>query len=152
MLRNRSAILHIHDPELLLVAAIPAMFGARVVYDVHEFYIERISSSQWIPAALRRAAARLYDSAERLILPHFAGVVVVHHSMAPRYQRLVRNGNVSVVRNFPNLNAMELTAAKRAHHPLNGSPYAIHTGGAMRLRAFHTIVEAAENLPPAPVR
>lgn len=146
ILAHRGAIVHIHDPELLLVAALPALFGSRIVYDVHEFYVERISGSEWIPKPLARIAAGIYDAIERAVLPHFAGVVVVSEAMVPRYSRFVPLERIALVRNFPNLANSELSAARSAPHPLDGRPYAVHTGGASRLRAFDDLVAAAERL------
>lgn len=146
MLSNRDAIVHIHDPELLLVAALPAFSGSRVVYDVHEFYVERIAASGWIPKPLRGLAAAFYDAIERIVLPRFAGVVVVSEMMEPRYRRFVSPERIALVRNFPNVDPRDLDDARRSPHPLHGRPYAIHTGGAMRLRAFHDLVSAAERL------
>lgn len=146
ILSNPGAIVHIHDPELLLVAALPAFAGARVVYDVHEFYVERIGASEWLPASLRGAAAWLYAAIERIVLPHCAGIVVVNHAMRARYERFLPRERVALVRNFPNVGLPDLERARRAPHPLGGKPYVIHTGGAMRLRAFHDLVAAAESL------
>lgn len=146
ILSHRDAIVHIHDPELLIVAALPALFGARIVYDVHEFYVERIGASQWLPPFLRRAAAGIYDLIERAVLPRCAGIVVVSEQMAPRYARMLPSERIALVRNFPNIDAAEIERARRAPHPLDGRPYAIHTGGASGLRAFDVLVEAAEEL------
>lgn len=146
ILSHRDAIVHIHDPELLLIAAIPAFCGSRIVYDVHEFYSERIASSKWIPHFLRRGLAGCYELVERLVLPRCAGVVVVSEEMAPRYERFLPRERIALVRNFPNIDGETLRAAAARPHPLAGSPYAIHTGGAMRLRAFHDLVAAAERL------
>lgn len=143
---HQDAIVHIHDPELLLVAALPAFAGWRVVYDVHEFYYERIEASQWIPKPLRQFAAKLYGAVERSVLPRFAGVVIVSEAMRPRYERLVPMDRVALVRNFPNLDSGAVTRARTTPHPLAGRPYVLHTGGAMRLRAFDDLVAAAEYL------
>lgn len=146
ILSHKRAIVHIHDPELLLVAALPAFAGANVVYDVHEFYSERISASEWLPPRLRRLAANIYDAIERAVLPRFSGIVVVNEAMRARYERFVPRERVALVRNFPNVGRDDLERARAAPHPLDGVPYAIHTGGAMRLRAFHDLVKAAEEL------
>lgn len=146
ILSHRDAIVHIHDPELLLVAALPAFAGALIVYDVHEFYVERIGASTWLPPRLRALAARAYDAIERAVLPHFSGIVVVNAAMASRYERFVPADRVVLVRNFPNVGRDDLERARAAPHPLGGTPYAVHTGGAMRLRAFHDLVAAAAHL------
>jgi glycosyltransferase involved in cell wall biosynthesis len=146
MYAHRDAILHIHDPELLLAAFLPALGGAKIVFDVHEFYAERIAGSTWIPAPLRRLASSAYDAVERTVLPHFAGVVIVSEAMRPRYERFVGAARVALVRNFPNLRSSDVETARAIDHPLEGTPYVLHTGGAMKLRAFHDIVGAAEAL------
>jgi len=146
MLAHRDSILHIHDPDLLLAALIPAYIGRSLVYDVHEFYLERITGSEWIPSALRGVLARAYDFVERLALRRFAGVVIVSDAMRPRYSKMVGDERVALVRSFPYISADELAAARNAPHPLGGTPYILHTGGAELLRTFHTMVEAAEYL------
>jgi glycosyltransferase involved in cell wall biosynthesis len=146
MLAHPDAILHIHDPELLLAALVPALLGRKLVYDVHEFYLERIADSEWIPRPLRQALSRAYDFVERMVLRHFSGVVIVSEAMRDRYRAIVGNDRVALVRNFPYVSPRELANARTSPHPLDGSPYILHTGGASRLRAFHTIVEAAEYL------
>jgi glycosyltransferase involved in cell wall biosynthesis len=138
--------LHIHDPELLVAALIPSILGRRVVYDVHEFYVERIAESEWIPKPLRRLMSRMYDAIENIALRRFAGVVIVSEAMRERYRPMVGDDRVALVRNFPRISAAEIAAAKAAPHPLAGTPYILHTGGASKLRAFHTMVAAAEDL------
>ncbi len=146
MLARRDGVVHVHDPELLAVAAIAALGGARVIYDVHEFYRERIAASRWIPRCLRGSLAGLYGLIERLVLPHVAGVVVVSEAMLPSYVRALPRERVALVRNYPSIDPRAIDAARARPHPLGGRPYALHTGGAMRLRAFHDLVGAAERL------
>lgn len=146
MLRHPRTILHIHDPELLVAAIVPSLLGRKVIYDVHEFYLERIADSEWIPRWLRGPLSRLYDRLERFALRRFAGVVIVSEAMRERYRTLVGDDRVALVRNFPFISETELRAARETPHPLGGEPYVLHTGGASKLRAFHTMVEAAEML------
>jgi glycosyltransferase involved in cell wall biosynthesis len=146
MLAHPKSILHIHDPELLLAALLPAYFGRKVVYDVHEFYRERIADSEWIPRPLRGMLSKAYDRLERFALRRFAGVVIVSEAMRQHYRELVGEDRVALVRSFPYIRETELDAVRAAPHPLDGAPYILHTGGASRLRAFHTMVGAAEYL------
>ena len=143
---HRRSLVHIHDPELLVVAVVPAMLGVRVVYDVHEFYTDTIRARAWIPAPMRPALAALYDAVERAVLRSFAGVVVVVEGMLARYEPKMPAGRVALVRNFPNISRAEVDAAAAAPHPLGGQPYVVHTGGASRRVAYHLLVAAAEEL------
>ena len=141
-----ATIIHIHDPELIVAAAIPSFFGKRIVYDVHEFYSERIADSHWIPRELRAAVSRAYDTLERSLVRRFAGVVIVSDAMRSRYQAIVDDESIALVRNFPYITQGELESARQSAHPLGGLSYVLHTGGASELRAFHTLVAAAELL------
>ncbi len=147
MLREpRRSILHIHDPELLLPAFLPALMGHPLVFDVHEFYRERLATSHWIPSFMHPFAARLYDRLERNILSRFAGIVIVAESMRERYLRVQPDERIALVRNYPNISASESQSALSSVHPLGGTPYIVHTGGASRLRAYDVIIETAEYL------
>lgn len=146
VLTNRQALIHIHDPELLLVCAVPAALGARVIFDVHEYYSERIAASTWIPSLIRGLVQRSYDAIERIVVPQLAGVVIVSEGMRARYERLLDPARVALVRNFPNLDATAAQRARESQHPLDGMPYVLHTGGALKLRAFDDLVAAAESL------
>jgi glycosyltransferase involved in cell wall biosynthesis len=146
MLARPQAVIHIHDPELLVVAFVPALLGRRLIYDVHEFYAERFAQTHWIPARLRAAVACLYDLVERVVLPHFCGVVIVADTMRAHYAALVGDEHVALVRNFPSIRPEDIEAARRAPHPLGGRPYILHTGGTSIWRAFDDMVAAAEQL------
>jgi glycosyltransferase involved in cell wall biosynthesis len=149
MLASGRTILHIHDPELLLAAFLPAYLGRALVYDVHEFYFERFGDSDWIPRPFRAAVAGTYRLIERVVLRRFAGVVIVSEAMRERYATVVGDDRVALVRSFPYISDDEVTAARTRAHPLDGQPYILHTGGATRHRAFHTMVEVAERLRTA---
>jgi glycosyltransferase involved in cell wall biosynthesis len=149
-MRDPYDIVHIHDPELLLAAGVAqALFGRRIVYDVHEYYDEKFGggdvTASWIPKHLLGFVRTAYRSAEGSVLPRAAGVVVVHEAMLERYRRLLPADRIAVVQNFPNFTNAEVAAARRAASPL-GVPYIIHTGGASKDRVFDVVVAAAERL------
>jgi len=144
MLRDYDLI-HIHDPELLINAAICLILGRRVIYDVHEFYHERMLDAHWIPAWLRPLVKAAYTGIERVLLPRLSGVVLVSDDMLPHYRRYVRPQRLAVVKNYPNITPEQHQRACKAASPL-AEPYIIHTGGVSRLRAFDIMVAAAEQL------
>ena len=138
-------IVHIHDPELLLVGGLAAVLRRRVVYDVHEFYYDRISESHWIPRALRGLARELYSTIERVVVPRLAGVVIVSPIMKAHFSKFLDESRIALVRNYPLITEAERTHARIAPRPMCGD-YVIHTGGASKLRGFDTMVTAAELL------
>jgi len=138
-------IIHVHDPELLLLGGVASLLGRSVVFDVHEFYYEKIGESGWIPRTLRGLMQNLYSRVERLVIPKLAGVVVVSPQMLTHYSRLLDTCMVALVQNFPYIDREEKREALNAPRPLEES-YVVHTGGASKLRAFDVVVGAAEKL------
>ncbi len=145
MLRRRYDIIHIHDPELLIAAAVPMLLGRSVVYDVHEFYADELKVKHWLHPALRRLASNIYEALEAVALRSLAGIVVVSDAMRSRYVGRVPPDRIATVRNYPSISAQDRAEALRVP-PDCPRPYIVHTGGANKIRAFHTVVAAAERL------
>jgi glycosyltransferase involved in cell wall biosynthesis len=145
MLRGGYDIIHVHDPELFITAALPRLFGKRIIYDIHEFYYERIKESDWIWSPLRSAMAATYTLLERMLLPHFAGLVVVTEEMREQYARYESRTPVVLVRNYAYISEEARHQALHSGPPI-AQPYIVHTGGASRLHAFDVLVAVAEQL------
>ena len=64
-LRLRPHVVHIHDPELLVVAQILRLTGAKVVYDIHEDYVTSIQQKEYLPRPLRALVAQAMTYLER---------------------------------------------------------------------------------------
>ena len=152
LILRHPGIVHVHDPELLVAAAFARICGRRIVYDVHEFYHDKLGASDanaaWIPLGLKPVVALAYAALERLLLPRICGVVVVTQEMIAHYERFVTTERIALVRNLPAISAADLELARSAKRLLE-ERYFVHTGGASRSRAFHTLVEAAERLREA---
>lgn len=150
LMRRPYDIVHIHDPELLVVAALAQrLFGRTIVYDVHEFYDEKFGggdvTADWIPRPLLAGVRRMYSMMELSVLPRAGGVVVVSDAMVPRYRRYLPPSRIAVVQNYPNVSNEDVDQARRAAPPMN-VPYILHTGGASKNRSFEVMVETAERL------
>jgi glycosyltransferase involved in cell wall biosynthesis len=100
--RQRAAIYHFHDPELLPVGLVLKVLGKRVIYDVHEDYPEQVLSKHYLPRFLRRSIARLVGFGEKAIAARLDGVVCATDAIAAKFRR----GRVVIVRNYPELSAV----------------------------------------------
>lgn len=60
-LRERPAIIHFHDPELIPWGLLLRLFGKTVVYDVHEDFTQAAGVRPWVPDRLRPLLARFSD-------------------------------------------------------------------------------------------
>lgn len=107
--RLRPDVIHIQDPELLpLLLVLRRLTGAASIYDAHEYYGEEIARRDWIPALLRRPAARLTAWVERLVARRIDAVVAVNEHMAAGFRR--RGARGVAVHNYPPAEYFDLDA------------------------------------------
>jgi glycosyltransferase involved in cell wall biosynthesis len=84
----KPSLVHIHDPELLaIVPWLRLRLGrsVRIVYDVHEYFVDSIAQKSWIPRSLRAPAAWLASTVERLLGSTVDGLVLVIEEQSPLY-------------------------------------------------------------------
>jgi glycosyltransferase involved in cell wall biosynthesis len=138
--RERAAIYHFHDPELIPVGLLLKLRGKRVIYDVHEDVPKQILSKEWIPRPLRRFMAGAARVAGALASWAFDGIVAATPAIAKRFPA----SKTVLVQNFPILN--ELVA-------LNSTPYQsrpakiIYVGGITAIRGIREMVQAMSLVP-----
>lgn len=63
---SRCDVVSLHDPELLPIGLIAALFGRNVVFDVHENVPDQIRTKEWLWRPLRRPLAAAFASMLRL--------------------------------------------------------------------------------------
>lgn len=97
-LRTGARVFAVHDPELLLLAALLHLgWGRRVVYDIHEDIPAQIGMKEWLPPASRRAVAWAYRAVEGILLRAIDGVVLAESS----YETGYRGRRQVTVLNYP---------------------------------------------------
>ncbi|MCA9286307.1 MAG: glycosyltransferase family 4 protein [Phycisphaerales bacterium] len=125
-------IIHFHDPELLPFGArLPS--GVRVVYDVHEDVAEDILDKPWLPAPLRRTAARSYQLVERRCLRRIDGIVAA----TPYIGGLYAGREVALAQNFP---IRDDLACGGPPHAVR-SPHVVYVGGLGAARGTFEMLE-----------
>jgi glycosyltransferase involved in cell wall biosynthesis len=149
--RLRPDAVHIHDPELLpLLLLLKYALGVRAVYDAHEYYGEEVARRAWIPAPLRRPAARLTEAVESFVARRIDAVVAVNEHMAAGFRR--RGARAVAVHNFPPAEYFALDAPVEPP----SEPVAGDVGLLSPDRGLATVYQAARRLrvavPAARVR
>ena len=84
----KPALVHVHDPELLPLAAAMQRDGIPAIYDAHEDVPRQILTKQWIPAPLRRPLAWAFERYENAQVGRLAGLVAATPHIAERYAGL----------------------------------------------------------------
>ena len=105
---QQPAVVHLHDPELLLVALLPRHPGVRYIYDAHEDIGLQVLAKPWLPVILRRPVAFLSNAVARLLMRRFDAVVAATTDIRERLASLPVAK--AVLRNFPRLEQFPLAA------------------------------------------
>ena len=139
--RLRPDVVHIHDPELLLLMPLLRVtFGRkiRLIYDVHEYFIDSLATKYWIPRRLRPLAVALARRLERLLVRNVDGLLLAVDGQRPLYAAF--RGPIAVVRNLPLARLFEGPQP----HPAMDTPglKLIYVGLLLPQRGIDTLLEA----------
>lgn len=108
--RIETDVVHIHDPELLLVAPLLRRRETKVIYDAHEDVENQIGLKTWLHPKLRWAAQK----AVRLIYQHIEkfvdGVVTADQALVYPFATDL----IAVQRNLPRRSEVEVEGAREA--------------------------------------
>jgi glycosyltransferase involved in cell wall biosynthesis len=143
MVALRPALIHAHDLNTL----IPAMQAARragvpLIYDAHEFHMDRIDQQNWLRPVFRRVEARA--------LARAAGVIVPSLGIARALVRIYRVPRPVVLENWPVLDEGLRPAVPglRARLGIGADrPVALYQGGLQPHRGLDLLVAAAAEVP-----
>lgn len=136
-MRLKPQLVHIHDPELLLIAPFLIFKGIKVVFDSHEDTKMQIMRKGYLPPWLRGAISRTYALFERTITAFVSGVVVPQYSMLQEF-KWVRN--LVVIPNYADL------ASFPVRHRSYEKPIIFHAGGLSEDRGLINMVNAVNKL------
>ena len=96
-------IYHLHDPELLPYGHKLKKLGKKVIYDIHEHYVQTIRAKVWLPKPLRAISAMVYARKEKNACKRFDAIIYV----TPTQLELIKpyDANAYMVTNFPIVDA-----------------------------------------------
>lgn len=102
-LRERAAVFHIHDPELLPFGLLLKVLGKRVIYDVHEDLPRQIQSKTWLPKWSRTTAAAAAAAVEAVAGRSMDVIIAATPPIARRFPvaKTILVQNYPIHREFP---------------------------------------------------
>lgn len=140
VLDQKPALVHFHDPELLLYAAQWKKAGIKVVFDVHEDVAGQILTKPWIPWPIRKFSAFVYNLLEKRLLKHVDAVVTVTPFLVEMYRQ---KGIYTIqVTNYPLMEEFENIPVREP----NGKPVFILNGLMNSERGIDAIVRAVDSV------
>lgn len=135
VMKVKPALVHIHDPELLVLLPVLRVLGFWCVYDVHEDLPAQIRTKGWIPPTARALVSAIAARVEPFLARSAHGVVVVEQDWIARYAA----PHAAVVKNYPE--RLALGAA-----PKDTPPRFAYAGGVEKVRGCTAVVAAATSL------
>jgi glycosyltransferase involved in cell wall biosynthesis len=144
-LKERAAVYHFHDPELLPLGVALKLCGKRVICDVHEDYSKKILS-RGLPPMAGALASKCLRAFEAVCARSFDHVVTADSHVAS----LFSSARTTVIANYPPLQFVQITAGDRARDPRAEFRIA-YVGGINRIRGIGKIIEALDLVGDPPV-
>lgn len=139
--RLRPDVVHFHDPELLLLAPLFRIAPGgdiKIIYDVHEYFIDSLADKYWIPAKLRPLVKFMARWLEKLLVRGVHGIVCVGEEQKSLYDGF--RGPIAVVRNLPRASLFE---GAEPHFALNADGLKlIYVGLILPKRGINSLLEA----------
>lgn len=133
-------VVHIHDPELLVLLAVLSLRRKRpkLVYDVHEDYPAQISEKPWIPPIARRAASASFRRFESVVSRRCDLIIAATPHIASRFP----DCRTALVQNMPRVDTFPMT-----QDPVGDDRFhVVHVGEMNKRRGVDAMLRAAEAL------
>ncbi|HEY5530199.1 MAG TPA: glycosyltransferase family 4 protein [Thermoleophilia bacterium] len=135
--RVRPTMIHVHDPELIPLAALWRLRpGRKAVYDAHEDLPKQVMGKTYIPRPLRRPVAKLARALEALADRQLDAIVAATPSIARNFT----HARVVLVQNFPWLRDYP----EPADPPVGEHPKVVYVGGISAQRGAAEMVQAIQ--------
>ena len=131
-------IYHCHEPESFFVALyLKIFYGKKIVYDVHEYYIDVIGLAS-LP--MKFFLSFMLYLVEPLFCKYASAIITADDGIAKRYERF--NKNTVVIFNFPVFDVFKCneTSTKKARYP--GRFVLIYVGGLSEERGIMELIKA----------
>lgn len=139
--KSGAQIIHIHDPELILVGFLLKCLGKKVIYDVHENVPKQILSKEWLGSrGTRVIVAYLVNAMEKCADLVFDGIVAATPDIARRF----RPSKTVTVRNMPIRRYIDV-ATRNADR--DGHSVVVYSGGLSEIRGIKEIIQAMIMVP-----
>jgi glycosyltransferase involved in cell wall biosynthesis len=131
-------IYHFHDPDLIISGLLLKLIGKKVIYDVHENYVNTIEEKEYIPKKLQKSISFLFEKLETFASKRFDSVICATSKISERF-KLVGVKNVVTINNFPFKDELLIESNNNVKNNT-----IIYTGGITKKRGITQLINAIE--------
>jgi len=140
---QKAEIYHIHDAELLpIAAALKIIFGKHVIYDMHENMRKKIPTKMWLLRAFRWLALCIFQIIEKSCLHYMDYLILAEDGYIEDYKAY---RNIVVIHNYPITDYFNTTETKN-RIGIGDSHSAVYVGRVSRSRGIFEMIEATRLL------
>lgn len=138
-LSTKAKVCHFHDPELMPIGILLALFGRKVIYDTHEVFPAQVMGKDWLgPRWVRKLIAIFSAGLEKFSALFFSNVIGAIEEGANRFGK-----KGIVIKNVPVLDLVKKAEPKKLPKE---KPVVIFSGGIFRMKGIYHLIEAFEYL------
>jgi len=144
-LKTKSAIYHLHDPELLPAAIALKMCGKKVVFDMHELVYHQIADKDYIGnKAIRKVLAGSYRLLERIGMRVFDKIVLAEDGYLRYFEKNYpkRLHKLVFIRNYPIIGLIDSMIGERQQHQHTTEFILVYAGSLTKIRGIKETCEA----------
>lgn len=105
-IKNRNAIFHLHDPELLLLGLFLKLINQKVIFDSHEDIPKSIFSKSYLNLYFQTILSFSVSAFLKMLLPSFNVVISATHSIKKSLQNY--NNNLYTINNYPIIDELSI--------------------------------------------
>lgn len=138
LLRERAAVYHFHDPELLPVGFALRILGKCVIYDAHEWVPGDVSSKPYLRPSIARSLGWIASKLERLAARTLSQVVAATPFIASQ----LPGTRTTVIQNYPILAELSHPETEPTVTPRRRPNTLVYVGGLSVERCGAEILEA----------
>ncbi len=136
VMKERSKIVHFHDPELLCVGMVLKIFGKKVIYDAHEDVVQTIREKKWIPTKILREILSMFVRLANILSARVFFNLII--TATDTINTTFPQKNIVTINNYPIISKLSADIKKTE----TNEPIIIYAGGLTEIRGIRELIQA----------
>lgn len=135
IIKFKRHIIHIHDPELIVVGLFLRLIGYQVIFDSHEDLPKQVLSKNYLNSSVARLLQKMILLFEKIFLRFFSAIICATSSIEHSMKSL--NKTVITINNYPII-------LKNSENSERDNNTVVYVGGISKIRGIKELVKSLE--------